>query len=32
MMLGLEEEEPLELIATVREQEKALVALSSSRR
>jgi phosphotransferase system HPr-like phosphotransfer protein len=32
VMLGLAEEERLELVATVREQEKALVALSSSRR
>jgi hypothetical protein len=32
VMLGLAEEERLELVATVREQERALVALSSSRR
>jgi uncharacterized protein YhaN len=32
VMLGLAEEERVELVATVREQEKALVALSSSRR
>jgi hypothetical protein len=32
VMLGLAEEERLELVATVREQEKARVALSSSRR
>jgi hypothetical protein len=31
-MLGLVEEERLELVATVREQEKTLVALYSSRR
>jgi hypothetical protein len=31
VMLGLSEEERLELVSTVREQEKALVALSSSR-
>jgi hypothetical protein len=32
VMLGLAEDERLELVATLREQEKALVALSSSRR
>jgi hypothetical protein len=32
VMLGLAEEERLELVATVKEQETALVALSSSRR
>jgi hypothetical protein len=32
VMLGLAEEERLELVATVREREKALVALASSRR
>jgi hypothetical protein len=32
VMLGLAEEERLELVTTVREQEKALVALYSSRR
>jgi hypothetical protein len=32
VMLGLAEDERLKLVATVREQEKALVALSSSRR
>jgi hypothetical protein len=32
VMLGLAEEERLELLATVREQDKALVTLSSSRR
>jgi hypothetical protein len=32
VMLGLVEEERLKLVTTVREQEKALVVLSSSRR
>jgi hypothetical protein len=31
-MLGLAEDERVELVATVKDQEKALVALSSSRR